>query len=124
MDELKLKDELLKVYDIYIEGFKSNDMNLINNIINFPIAILKDGMVEMLDYYPINPKQLKTEKEWNHSTEWKFDITAINDKNGHIIASAIRRKIDGSFIEKVSAFYGFAKINNEWKMCSFSEIIS
>jgi len=124
MNESILKDELIKVYDKYIEGFKSNDMYLINSIINFPIAILKDGIVEMLDYYPINPKQLKAEKEWNHSTDWKFDITAINKNNGHIIASATRRKIDGSFIEKVSAFYGFAKINNEWKMCSFSEIIS
>jgi len=124
MNESVLKEELLKVYNVYIEGFKLNDMNLINSIIHFPIAILKDGIVEMLDYYPINPKELKIEKAWNHSTDWNFKITAINKNNAHIVASAIRRKEGGSFIEKVSAFYGFSKINNEWKMYSFSEIIS
>ena len=124
MNEPKLKEELLKIYNTYIEGFKKNDIDLINSIINFPIAILKDGVVEMLNHYPINPKQLKIDKEWDHSTDWKFEITAINKNNAHINASAIRRKADSSYIEKVSAFYGFSKLNNEWKMCSFSEIIS
>lgn len=124
MSESILKEELLKTYDIYIEGFKKNDMSLINSIIKFPIAILKDGKIEMLDFYPINPKKLKIEKEWDHSTDWKFEITAINENNAHINASAIRRKVDGSYIEKVSAFYGFYKIESDWKMCSFSEIIS
>jgi hypothetical protein len=124
MEEQLLKEELINVYDIYIEGFKSNDMELINSIINFPIAILKDGEITMLNHYPINPKQLKIEKKWDHSTDWKFEITAINENNAHINASAIRRKVDGSYIEKVSAFYGFYKIESDWKMCSFSEIIS
>jgi len=124
MDESILKEELLKTYDIYIEGFKKNDMTLINSIIKFPIAILKNGIVEVLDFYPINPEKLKIEKEWNHSTDWKFEITAINESNAHINASAVRRRIDGSRIEKVSAFYGFYKIKNDWKMYSFSELIS
>ena len=124
MNEQKLKADLIKVYDVYIKGFKNNDMSLINSIINFPIAILQNGKIKMLDYYPINPKQLKTEKEWHHSTDWKFEISAINEKNAHINASAIRRKQNGDYIEKVSAFYGFYKIKEEWKMCSFSEIIS
>jgi len=124
MSESILKEELIKVYNVYIKGFKLNDMNLINSIIHFPIAILKDSKVEMLGYYPINPKELKAKKEWDHSTDWKYEITAINKNNAHIVASAIRRKEDGSYIEKVSAIYGFSKINNKWKMYSFSEIIS
>jgi len=124
MNESVLKEELLKVYNVYIEGFKLNDINLINSIIQFPIAILKEGTVEMLDHFPINPEELKIEKEWNHSTDWNFNITAINETNAHINASAIRRRKDGSFIEKVSAFYGFVKVDAKWKMYSFSEIIA
>lgn len=124
MEEQLLKEELINVYDVYIKGFKNNDMELINSTINFPIAILKDGEIAMLNHYPINPKQLKIEKEWDHSTDWKFEITAINKKNAHINASAIRRKQNGDYIEKVSAFYGFAKLKGKWKMCSLSEIIS
>lgn len=124
MRESILKEELLKTYDIYIKGFKTNNMDLINSIIHFPIAILKNGVIEMLNYYPINPKELKEEKEWDHSTDWNFNITAINETHGHAIASAIRRKKDGTFIERVSGFYGFVKIENEWKMYAFSEVLS
>lgn len=124
MNESALKEELLKVYNIYIEGFISNDMNLINSIVHFPIAFLKDGKIEMLTNYPVNPKELKEQKEWHHSTDWNFEITAINDTDAHVIASAVRRKEDGSFIEKVGALYGFSKKNNEWKMNFLAEIIS
>ena len=124
MKDSILKEELLKVYNIYVEGFKSNNISLIESVIHFPITILKDGKTLILNYFPINPKELKKKKNWNHSTDWNFDITAINATHAHIIASAIRRRVDDLIIEKVNGFYGFVKINKDWKMYVFSELIS
>jgi hypothetical protein len=71
--------------------------------VRYPIAYLKDGAIEMRDRYPIDPKKLKEEKGWDHSTDWHFDIPAINAHHTHAVASAIRsarmdRRSSGSMV--------------------------
>ncbi|NTB87860.1 hypothetical protein [Agrobacterium tumefaciens] len=119
-----LKDELRRTYEKYVEGFKANDVKLIDEIVRYPIAYLKDGVVEMMDSYPIDPAKLKAAKGWDHSTDWHFDIPAINDHHAHAVASAVRRRVDGSVIERVHGFYAFTKIDGSWKMYAFSEVTS
>lgn len=123
MDENKHRLALLKAYQIYMEGFKCNNMEMIHSIMKFPIAILTEGKVELKNHFPIDPEALKASKQWHHSSDWKFEITALNSSKAHITASAIRRKEDGTRIEKVSAFYGFSRTDNDWKMYAYSEII-
>ncbi|MDJ0947740.1 MAG: hypothetical protein QNJ94_02370 [Alphaproteobacteria bacterium] len=123
MEQDRLKNELLTAYQrFYVEGFKTNDVRLIDKIVSYPLVYLKDGLVEMVDHYPIDPAKLKIEKEWDHSTDWRFDIPAISDRHAHAVASATRCRADGSVIEHVHGFYAFTKVDNDWKMYALAEI--
>ena len=120
----QLKNEIIDLYQrLYVEGFKTDDISLIDQIVRYPIAYLKNGAVEMLDHYPVDPAILKSEKQWDHSTDWHFEVSAINDQNAHVVASATRRRADGSQIERVHAFYDFAKFDGAWKMYAIAEIV-
>jgi len=123
-DQRALKDELRATYRNYIEGFKTNNVKLIDKIVRYPITYLKDGVVEMVDHYPVDPAKLKADKGWDHSTDWHFDIPAINEHHAHAVASAVRRRADGSSIEHVHGFYAFTKLDGTWKMYAFSEVTS
>lgn len=119
----QLKQEVTDVYmKYYVEGFNNNDVTQIDKVVQYPIAYIKAGTVSMCDTYPIDPKQLKNEKQWDHSTEWKFEITAVNEQEAHAVASAVRRKKDGSKIENVHGFYAFSKLSGEWKMYAVADI--
>jgi len=123
MTQEALKGELRKTYQTYVEGFKTNDVKLIDSIVRYPIAYLKDGAIDMLNHYPIDPKKLKEEKGWDHSTDWHFDIPAINNTHAHAVASATRRRADGTIIERVHGFYAFTKVDGLWQMYAFSEVV-
>ena len=120
----KQKDDVRAVYmDFYAQGFKTNDLSLIDRAVRYPITYLRDGRVESHDRYPIDPATLKAEKQWDHSTDWKLEIDAANDSYAHVSASATRRRADGSAIEKVHAFYDFGRFDGEWKMYAVAEIV-
>lgn len=124
MTDRNLKKELTDAYQTYIEGFRTNDVTLIDRIVRYPLAYLKDGAVVMCDRYPIDPMKLRSEKAWDHSTNWHFEITAINERGAHAAASATRCRADGSVIERVHGFYAFTNSNGEWKMYAFGEVVS
>ena len=122
--EDQLKKEIEDLYTrFYMEGFRTNDISLIDQIVRYPIAYLKNGTVEMVDHYPVDPAQLKAEKQWDHSTDWYFEVSAVNDLNAHVVASATRRRADGSQIERVHAFYDFTKVDGAWKMYALADIV-
>ncbi len=123
-DQEALKEELRTTYLKYVEGFKTNNVALIDEIVRYPITYLKNGVVEMVDCYPIDPAKLKADKGWDHSTDWQFDIPAINQLQAHAVAVAVRRRVDGSIIEQVHGFYAFTKVDGTWKMYAFSEVTS
>ncbi len=117
-----LKEELFKAYmDYYAEGFKTSDLSLIDKIVKYPIAYIKDGSVDFFTEYPIDPKKLKADTGWDHSTDWKFEITAINERDAHATASAVRRRKDGSKIESVHGFYAFTMTDDGWKMYAVAD---
>ena len=119
-----MRDELIKTYqDFYVEGFKANDVSLIDKIVRYPIAYIKDGKVEMLDEYPVDPAKLKAELGWDHSIDWSFDVTGINETDAHMVASATRCRKDGSIIERVHGFYAFTKEGGSWKMYALADVV-
>ncbi len=122
MKKEELKKELLSAYmNYYVEGFKNDDLSLIDRIVQYPIAYIKEGKIEMFSSYPIDPQKLKAEKGWDHSTDWKFEIPAINDTSAHAVASATRCRGDGSVIEYVHGFYAFTRIDGKWKMYAIAD---
>ncbi len=123
MNTEKYREEVHDTYmNYYVPGFSNNDMATIDKIVKYPIAYIHNGAVSMHDRYPIDPQQLKIEKGWDHTSDWKFEVTAANEKEAHAVASSIRRKEDGSIIEHVDAFYAFTKTNEGWKMFAVSDV--
>lgn len=119
-----LKKEVLDTYNnFYVEGFKNNDISLINEIVEYPLTYVKDGVTTLVNEYPVNPVQLKQELGWSHSIDWQLDVSAANSQNAHVIASATRCREDGSVIEYVHAFYGFKKTNQGWKMHVLADLV-
>lgn len=123
MNTDKYRKEVHDVYmNYYVPGFSNNDMATIDKVVNYPIVHIQNGTVSMHDTYPIDPQQLKIEKDWDHTSDWKFEVTAANEKQAHAVASSIRRKADGSIIEYVDAFYAFTKTSDGWKMFAVSDV--
>ena len=107
--------------DLYVEGFKNNDVSIIDKIVRYPIAYIKMGSVEMRDSYPVDPKKLKEETGGDHSVDWEFDISAINESSAHAIAAATRCRADSSVIEHVHGFYAITRVDGEWKMYALAD---
>lgn len=117
-----LRSEVHDTYmKYYVAGFKANDVSLIDTMVKYPIAYIHNGSVTMCESYPIDPKRLKEEKGWDHSIDWKFEVTAVNDREAHAVASAVRCKKDGSRIESVHGFYAFTKTSDGWKMYAIAD---
>lgn len=124
MNAADLRTELEQTYtDYYMRGFRDNDVALIDEIVDYPICYLKNGRVEMLDHFPVDPAVLKAEKQWDHSIDWTFDIPAITEAYAHVTASATRCRADGSIIEKVHAFYDFKRMQGVWRMYALAELV-
>jgi len=120
-----LKQEVFDTYnEYYVEGFKNNDVTLIDKIIEYPLTYIKNGNVSSLDAYPVDPAKLKQALEWDHSKDWNFEVVGINGTSANAIASATRCREDGSLIEYVSAFYGFKKVDGQWKMHVLADIVN
>lgn len=119
----EVRDELLESYEkYYVEGFRTNDVSLIDEIVRYPIAYIRDGQVEMRDTYPIDPARLKAELGWDHSKNWTYEINGISETNAHMTASATRCRKDGSVIENVHGLYSFCRVGGAWKMYAIAEI--
>ena len=122
MNQEDLKQELIDTYKkFYVEGFKTNNIGLIGQIVEYPIAYIKQGSVTMLDHYPVNPAELKAEISWDHSKDWHFEIPAISENHAHATASATRCRKDGSMIERVHGFYAFKRVDGAWKMYALAD---
>jgi len=120
-----LKQEVIDTYNqYYVEGFKTNDVRLINQIVDYPLTYIKDGNVTSLDNYAVDPAELKRQLQWDHSKDWKFEVVGINANSANVIASATRCRKDGSIIEHVSAYYGFKKVEGQWKMHVLADIVN
>ena len=106
----------------YVEGFKTDNVGLIDKIVKYPIAYINAGSVEMCSVYPIDPSELKKEKQWDHSTDWNFEITALNERSAHAVATAVRCRKDGTKIENVHGFYAFTMTEHGWKMYAVADV--
>lgn len=123
MNQDELKEELRAVYrDYYAVGFSNNDLSLINQVVQYPIAYINNGQVRMYDQYPADPARLKAEKGWDHSRDWTFDVVAVSETEGRVEASATRCRADGSVIEYIHGYYAFTRINGKWKMYALSGV--
>ena len=114
--------ELLKTYEQYLAYFLDNNMNGINSLVKYPITYLADGECKLLDAFPIKPKEMMESKQWDTTMTQILIHMVWIQKKGHVISSGTRIRKDKSVIEKYTAFYGFTKTDEGWKMYAISSV--
>ena len=115
--------EVLKAYEQYLAYFLDNDMNGINSLVKFPITYIADGESKSLDAFPVTPKEMMENKQWDTTIDTDTYVHGKNSTKGHLISSGTRIRKDKSVIEKYTVFYAFTKTDNGWKMYAISDVI-
>ena len=115
--------EVLKTYEEYLAYFLNNDMDGINSLVKFPITSIADGESKLLDAFPVTPKEMMENKQWDTTIDTETYVHGVNSKKGHVISSGTRIRKDKSVIEKYTAFYAFTKTDKGWKMYAVSSVI-
>ena len=115
--------EVLKAYEQYLAYFLDNDMDGINSLVKFPITYIAEGESKLLDAFPVTPKEMMENKNWDTTIDTKTYVHGINSTKGHVISSGTRIRKDKSVIEKYTVFYAFTKTDDGWKMYAISDVI-
>ena len=115
--------EVLKAYEKYLAYFLDNDMDGVNSLVKFPITYIADGESKLLDAFPVTPKEMMENKQWDTTIDTETYVHGVNSKKGHVISSSTRIRKDKSVIEKYTAFYAFTKTRDGWKMYAISSVI-
>ena len=115
--------EVLKAYEEYLAYFLDNDMDGVNSLVKFPITYNADGESKLLDAFPVTPKEMMENKQWDTTIDTETYVHGVNSKKGHVISSGTRIRKDKSVIEKYTAFYAFTKTDKGWKMYAVSSVI-
>ena len=115
--------EVLKAYEQYLAYFLDNDMNGINSLVKFPITYIADGESKSLDAFPVTPKEMMENKQWDTNIDTETYVHGTNSTKGHVISSGTIIRKDKSVIEKYTVFYAFTKTDNGWKIYAISDVI-
>ena len=115
--------EVLKAYEEYLAYFLDNDMDGINSLVKFPITYIADGESKSLDAFPVTPKEMMENKQWDTTIDTDTYVHGTNSSKGHVISSGTRIRRDKSVIEKYTVFYAFTKTDKGWKMYAISDVI-
>ena len=112
--------EVLKAYEQYLAYFLDNDMDGINSLVKFPITYIADGESKSLDAFPVTPKEMMENKQWDTTIDTDTYVHGTNSTKGHVISSGTRIRKDKSVIEKYTVFYAFTK-TDRWleNVCYF-----
>ena len=106
--------ELLKTYEQYLAYFLDNNMNGINSLVKYPITYLADGECKLLDAFPVTPKEMMENKQWDTTVDTETYVHGANYSKGHVISSGKRIRKDETIIEKYTVFYAFTKTDDGW----------
>ena len=115
--------ELLKTNEQYLAYFLDNDINGINSFVKFPITYIADGECKLLNTFPVMPKEMMENKQWDTTVDTETYVYGSNSTKGHVISNGTRIRKDKTSIEKYTAFYAFTKTHDRWKMYTISDVI-
>ena len=98
-------------------------MDGINSLVKFPITYIANGECKSLDAFPVKPKEMMEKKQWDTTINTNTYTHGVNCEKGHVISNGTRIRKYKSVIEKYTAFYGFTKTDEGWKMYAISDVI-
>ena len=116
--------KLLEAYQRYLDAFVKEDLDTINDCVEFPLTYIGDGVVSTLDAFPISAADMKAAKDWSTSENFEIDIVAHSETKAHVLMRNCRRlRADGSLIEEASGFYAYRYTSDGWKLYAISDIV-
>lgn len=122
MDEAR-KQELMAAFVAYARAFKNNDMAALDMLMIYPLAYIGDGIVRMVDSYPVQPGDLIARTGWHDTKDIEFEVVFASADKAHVILlRATRVRADGSPIETVSGIYALARRPEGWKFFAVSDV--
>ena len=102
---------LFAAYQRYLSAFNANDLDGINDCINYPLAYIGADNVTMLDQFPLDPADMKASKGWDRSDAFEIDVVAVGENKAHLLMRNTRRlRKDGSLIEEATGFYAYTRL--------------
>ena len=105
----KHEKEVLETYEQYLAYFLDNDMDGINSVVKFPITYIADGECKSLDAFPVKPKEMMENKQWDTTIDTETYVHGVNFKEGHVISSGTRIRKDKSVMAKKLHFMPLLK---------------
>jgi hypothetical protein len=119
-----IESEVLQAYDRYLAGFVASDLDVINSVVQYPLAHIGEGIVRLFDTFPIDPAELRERKQWHTTIHSVREVVVASPTKAHVVLrSAERVREEGSLIETVSAFYAFTRTAEGWKMFALSDVV-
>ena len=76
-------------------------MKGINSLVKFPITYIADGESKLLDAFPITPKEMMENIQWDTTVDTETYVHGINSTKGHVISSGTRIRKDKTVIENI-----------------------
>jgi len=118
-----LTNEVIEAYQKYLHAFMSDDMDTINALVAYPLAYIGEGVVTMLNEFPIRPSALMAQTGWRDTLHMQYEVVGLTETKAHLILkSGTRVRQDGSPIENIYAFYAWTKTAEGWKMFAVSDV--
>ena len=84
-------------------------MNGINSLVKFPITYIADGESKSLDAFPVTPKEMMDNKQWDTTIDTDTFVHGTNSTKGHIISSGTRIRKDKSVRKNILYFVHLPK---------------
>ena len=123
MNDSRLKQEVMAAYEAYLAAFRAADVDKINALVRYPIAFIDDGVVRLVNAFPIDPAELIAKKEWHSTIDAEYDVVGVSPTKAHVVLNHAKRlRKDGSMIETISAFYAFTNTPTGWRLFAISGI--
>ena len=117
------KAQVIQAYERYLEAFLDDDIATIDALVQYPLAYIGDGKVDMLHEYPIKPSTLMAAKGGHTSIDVDYEVIGVSETKAHLVLKRCTRvRSDGSPIEDVCAFYAWTKTDDGWKMFAVSDV--
>lgn len=118
-----LTGEVIAAYQRYVAAFLSDDVDTLNALVSYPLAYIGEGVVTMLDAFPVRAATLRAGTGWHQTRDMQYEVVGISDKKAHLILrSGTRVRRDGPPIEDIYAFYAWAKTAAGWQMFAVSDV--
>lgn len=119
----QLTKEITVAYQDYLQAFRDDDMETINSLVSYPLAYIGEGVVTMLNEFPIRPSALMHQTGWYDTLHMTYEVVGITETKAHLVLrSGTRVRQDGSPIEDIAAFYAWTKTAEGWKMFAVSDV--